>query len=134
MVAGVVILVTGWYPIDPILSLGIAVLIARGAWLILRDTVDILMEATPKGVNVAQMVRDMVHSSGVQDVHDLPVGRERRQAAGDGPDVQVVDRPLRQCDAVLAGMCRCFGSATTSRTRPFSWSAPAAPRLTSTAT
>jgi cobalt-zinc-cadmium efflux system protein len=106
IVAGVVILATGWYPIDPILSLAIAVLIARGAWLILRDTVDILMEATPKGLNVPQMVRDVVRSPGVQDVHDLHVWSIAGGMTALSAHVQVEDRPLSQCDAVLAGMAQ----------------------------
>ena len=57
VVSGLIILLTGWYPADPLLSLVIAVLIARGAWKILHETVDILMEATPKNLNVAQLVR-----------------------------------------------------------------------------
>lgn len=57
---GVVILLTAWYPADPLISLGIALMIAKGAWDILRETVDILMEATPKDLSVAQMVRDMM--------------------------------------------------------------------------
>jgi cobalt-zinc-cadmium efflux system protein len=104
ILAGAVILITGWYPIDPILSLAIALLIARGAWSILRSTVDILMESTPKGLNVAQMVRDMVRSPGVQDVHDLHVWSIAGGMTALSAHVQVEDRPLSQCDSVLAGM------------------------------
>ncbi|MGI8913357.1 MAG: cation diffusion facilitator family transporter [Chloroflexota bacterium] len=73
ILAGIVILLTGWYPADPMLSLAIAALIAWGAWGILRETVDILMEATPKDLNVAQLVRDLVRVPEVEDVHDLHV-------------------------------------------------------------
>ena len=73
IVAGLIVLLTGWYPIDPILSLVIAVLIAQGAWGVLRETVDILMESAPASVNVAQMVRDMMRVPEVEDVHDLHV-------------------------------------------------------------
>jgi cobalt-zinc-cadmium efflux system protein len=104
IIAALVIVLTRWYPIDPILSLGIAALIARGAWSILRDTVDILMESTPKGLNVAQMVRDMVRSPGVQDVHDLHVWSIAGGMSALSAHVQVDDRPLSECDAVLAGM------------------------------
>jgi cobalt-zinc-cadmium efflux system protein len=104
--AAVVIVITGWYPIDPILSLAIAVLIARGAWLILRDTLDILMEATPKGLHVEQMVRDMVRIPGVQDVHDLHVWSIAGGMSALSAHVQVEDRPLSECDSVLAGMTR----------------------------
>lgn len=73
IVAGVVILLTGWYPADPILSVGIAVLIAIGAWRILRETTDILLESAPKDINLSELVRDMMRVEGVRDVHDLHV-------------------------------------------------------------
>jgi len=73
VVAGLIIITTRWYPADPLLSLAIAVLIAKGAWDVLRDTLGILMESTPANVNVAQLVRDMMRISEVEDVHDLHV-------------------------------------------------------------
>jgi len=73
IVAGLIILTTRWYPADPLLSLAIAGLIAKGAWDVLRDTLGILMEATPADVNVAQLVRDMMRIPEVEDVHDLHV-------------------------------------------------------------
>lgn len=73
IVGGGVILLTGWYPADPLISVAIAMLIAKGAWDILRETVDILMEAAPKDLNIAQMVRDMMRVPAVRDVHDLHV-------------------------------------------------------------
>jgi cobalt-zinc-cadmium efflux system protein len=73
IVAGLIILFGRWYLADPLLSLGIAVLIAKGAWDILRETLGILMEATPANVNVAQLVRDVMRIPEVEDVHDLHV-------------------------------------------------------------
>jgi cobalt-zinc-cadmium efflux system protein len=101
IVSGVIILVTGWYPADPILSLFIAVLIARGAWKVLRETVDILMEATPKDLNVAQLVRDVVRVPGVLDVHDLHIWSIAGGMSALSAHVQVGDRPLSACDALL---------------------------------
>jgi cobalt-zinc-cadmium efflux system protein len=73
IVAGIIILLTGWTIVDPLLSVGIAVLIAVGAWRILRETTDILMEAVPKGLSMLDLVKDMKSVQGVQDVHDLHV-------------------------------------------------------------
>jgi len=73
IVAGIIILLTGWTIVDPLLSVGIAVLIALGAWRILRETTDILLEAVPKGLSMLDLVRDMKSVQGVQDVHDLHV-------------------------------------------------------------
>ena len=73
IVAGIIILLTGWTFVDPLLSVGIAVLIAIGAWRILRETTDILLEAVPKGISMPGLVKDMKIVDGVQDVHDLHV-------------------------------------------------------------
>ncbi len=73
IVAGIVILLTGWTLADPLLSIGIAGLIAFGAWRIVRETTDILLEAVPRDINLSELVRDMMRVPGVQDVHDLHV-------------------------------------------------------------
>ncbi len=73
IVAGIIILFTGWTIADPLLSVGIAALIAVGAWRILCETTDILLEAVPKGLSMPNLVKDMKSVEGVQDVHDLHV-------------------------------------------------------------
>ena len=73
IVAAIIILLTGWTIADPILSVGIALLIGIGAWRILRETIDILMEAAPKDICMPDLVDDMVGVDGVQKVHDLHV-------------------------------------------------------------
>src|SRR2546421_3416251 len=73
IVAGIIILLTDWTVVDPILSVAIAGLIAVGAWRIVRETTDILLEAVPKGIDMPQLVTDMKGVVGVQDVHDLHV-------------------------------------------------------------
>jgi cobalt-zinc-cadmium efflux system protein len=104
IVGGIVIVVTGWYPADAIISLFIAVLIARGAWTILRETVDILMEATPKDLNVAQLVRDLMLVPGITDVHDLHIWSIAGGMRALSAHVQVMDRPLSACDALLSDL------------------------------
>ena len=73
VVAGLIILVTGWTFVDPLISVGIAILIAVGAWHILRETTDILLESVPKGVSMPDLVKDMRSVKGIKDVHDLHV-------------------------------------------------------------
>jgi len=73
ILAGVIILLTGWMPADPILSIAIAVIVAFGAWRLLRETLDILLESTPKSVSMRNLVADIKLVRGVQDVHDLHV-------------------------------------------------------------
>lgn len=73
IVAGLIILFTGWTFVDPLISVGIAVLIAIGAWRILRETSDILLEGVPKGISMPRLVKDMKSVKGIEDVHDLHV-------------------------------------------------------------
>jgi cobalt-zinc-cadmium efflux system protein len=73
IVSALVILLTGWRYADPIISLGIAALVAKSAWDLLGEAIDILMESSPRDLNVAQLARDVVRVRGVSDVHDLHV-------------------------------------------------------------
>lgn len=71
--AALVILTTGWTPIDPILSLVIAVAIAVGAWPVIAGAVRILLEAAPVDVDVEAIGREIAAEPGVLEVHDLHV-------------------------------------------------------------
>ena len=71
--AGVVIYFSGWNWLDPLVSVLIGFLILWNAWGILRETVDILLESTPRDVNINNMVNEMTQLKGVLGVHDLHV-------------------------------------------------------------
>jgi cobalt-zinc-cadmium efflux system protein len=71
IVGGIVIIYTGWYMVDPIISILIGGLILRGAYSLARESIDILLEATPKDINVEEMASDLVRIEGVKDVHHL---------------------------------------------------------------
>jgi cobalt-zinc-cadmium efflux system protein len=69
--AAVLILITGWTPFDAIASLLIVVVIIPRAWSLLREVVDVLLEATPHGVDLAEVREHIKGVRGVVDVHDL---------------------------------------------------------------
>ena len=73
VIAGVVIHVTGWLLIDPILSLVIAGLILIATLRLLRDTLHVLMEGVPSAVNFAEIGTALASVPGVSTVHDLHV-------------------------------------------------------------
>jgi cobalt-zinc-cadmium efflux system protein len=73
IVAGVVILTTGWPYADPLVSLAIAALVLASSWSVLRDSVTILLEGTPPGMDARAIGGAMVAVPGVQEVHDLHV-------------------------------------------------------------
>ncbi len=75
------------------------VVIVLTSW---RETADILMEATPRGLNVAQLVRDVVKVPGVSDVHDLHIWSIAGGMQSLSAHVQVTERPLSACDDLLS--------------------------------
>jgi cobalt-zinc-cadmium efflux system protein len=105
--AGVIAL-TGLQWIDPALSLGIAAVIVLGTWGLLRDSMDMALDAAPKGVDVAKVRDWLCGLPGVEEVHDLHIWAMSttetaltahliRQADGDG------DRFLRiACEGLAA--------------------------------
>ena len=72
-VAAVLILTTGWDQADPVVSLLIGVLVLASAWSILRDSTEILLESTPRGLDVDALGRRLAAAPGVVEVHDLHV-------------------------------------------------------------
>jgi len=73
VVAGVIVLTTGWRYADPIVAILIALLILASSWTILRDSVEVLLETTPRGIDAEAVGRAMVGHSGVREVHDLHI-------------------------------------------------------------
>ncbi|HCU95914.1 MAG TPA: cation transporter, partial [Actinobacteria bacterium] len=71
IVSGIVVATTGFTLIDPIASLAVALLILPRTWRLLRDAVDVLLEATPRGVDMIEVRTHMTALEGVKDVHDL---------------------------------------------------------------
>lgn len=73
VIAGIIIFFTNWNWLDPLVSVMIGILILYNAWGILRDAMDILLESTPRDVDIKTMVDDIVKVDGVLGVHDLHV-------------------------------------------------------------
>lgn len=73
IVAALVMLSTGWYLADPILSAGIGLLILWSSWRLLRESVEVLLESTPKGIDTTEVLAAMSQIDGVAGVHDLHI-------------------------------------------------------------
>ena len=71
--AGVIMLTTGWYYADPIISAGIGLFILPRTWALLKDAVGVLIEGTPADVNIAALRESLSQIEGVAGVHDLHV-------------------------------------------------------------
>ncbi|MGH7826417.1 MAG: cation diffusion facilitator family transporter [Candidatus Binatia bacterium] len=69
--AGFVMLGTGWYFADPLISLFIGLLILHSSWSLIKDCLSILMQAVPKGIRLEEVKRTIEEVQGVVKVHDL---------------------------------------------------------------
>lgn len=73
IIAGLIMMIFGWYVADPIISVLVALLILRGAWGIIKHTVHVLMEGTPITINPAEVKEILESIEGVKNVHDLHI-------------------------------------------------------------
>lgn len=71
--AGVVVLTTGWSPIDPIVSAVIGLLILYSAWNLVREAAEVLLEAAPGHLDVETIVADLERIDGLDGIHDVHV-------------------------------------------------------------
>ena len=74
IIAAIVIMTTGWTPIDPILSVLVSCLVLRSAWSLLKESLNELLEGAPQAIDVAALKRNMRRSlPEVRDVHHVHV-------------------------------------------------------------
>jgi cobalt-zinc-cadmium efflux system protein len=73
IVAGLVVLLTGWDYADPLAALAIGLLVLASSWRILRESVAILLEETPAGIDAIEVGHALAAVEGVVEVHDLHI-------------------------------------------------------------
>jgi len=101
IVGGLFIRLTGFQWIDPLLSLLIAVMILWSSVSIVRETLHILLEGTPRSIDLNEIRTAMQSVEGVVGVHDLHVWSLTAQTHALASHVQVVEMPLTECESVL---------------------------------
>lgn len=107
VVAGLLIVATGWLWIDPVISLAIAVVITWGTWGLLRDSVNLALHAVPHGIEVAevrQYLSSLPHVTEVHDLHVWPMSTTETALTAhlvrdvDDCDCALLDRAARDLD------------------------------------
>jgi cobalt-zinc-cadmium efflux system protein len=73
VVAGIAIMLTGWIWLDPFISLFIVVIILIGTWHLLRDSIDLSIDAVPQDIDVLHIQNYLTNLKNVSDIHDLHV-------------------------------------------------------------
>jgi cobalt-zinc-cadmium efflux system protein len=71
--AGLIMFFTGWYQADPIFSMLVAILISYGAYKLIRESINVLLEGVPPDIDTATVERKIREQKGVKGVHDLHV-------------------------------------------------------------
>ncbi|HUQ50433.1 MAG TPA: cation diffusion facilitator family transporter [Terriglobales bacterium] len=107
IVGGFAIQTTGKYWIDSALSVAIAVMILWSSFGIIRETLNILLEGTPRGLRLADIAEEMRASPGVLDVHDLHVWSIGSEVHALSCHIQIADIPLSESEIILRDVqCR----------------------------
>ena len=101
ILGGLGILFTHQQWIDPVLSLIIAAMILWSSWGIVRETLHILLEGTPRSLDLAEVRAAIRNIDGVVNVHDLHVWSLTSQSHALASHVQVEEMPLAECEALL---------------------------------
>jgi cobalt-zinc-cadmium efflux system protein len=73
VIAAVIVLYTGWQWIDPVMGLVIVLVIVAGTWGLLRDSVNLILDAVPQGIALDEVRQYLASLDGVTNVHDLHV-------------------------------------------------------------
>jgi cation diffusion facilitator family transporter len=112
VVAAAVIAVTGWTPADTLASLVVGALVVPRAWHLLREALDVLLEAAPRGVDLDQVREHMKRVDGVLDVHDLHAWTITSGTPVLSAHVVVTDEALDAGHGgrVLDALCACLGA------------------------
>ena len=101
---GAAILFTGMTWIDPILSIVIAAMILWSSAGIIRETLNILLEGTPRNLRLGAVREAMQSVSGVVNVHDLHIWSLGSQSHALASHVTITEMPMSECSSILEGI------------------------------
>ncbi|MBB3726822.1 cation diffusion facilitator family transporter [Nonomuraea dietziae] len=108
LTGAIVIQLTGWVAADALISIVIALLILPRTWKLLREAVDILLEATPRGVDLAEVRKHLLEAPGVTDVHDLHAWTITSGVPVMSAHVVVEEEALTRCGPLLDRLHECL--------------------------
>jgi cobalt-zinc-cadmium efflux system protein len=109
IVGAITIHYTGWVVVDPILSIGMSVFIIWTAWDIFRDSLNILLEGLPKGLNLAEVADALRHAQGVDEVHDLHIWNLGSEERALSCHLVIEDMPPSESETILKAVNRLLG-------------------------
>ena len=93
---------TGWLWVDPLLSVAIGVAVLWSSWSVIKETTNILLEGTPRGVDVEQVARAMLKVPGVLEVHDVHIWSLASSLHALSCHVRIAEMSTRDSEKILA--------------------------------
>jgi cobalt-zinc-cadmium efflux system protein len=104
VVVGIAIYWKGWFILDPIISVGIGLFVIKSAWDILTETVHILTEGTPRGVDLDEVVQFIRTFPGVLNVHHVHIWSLSSQFRALSAHLVVADGPISEARGITDGL------------------------------
>ena len=106
MIAGVIILATGWYVVDPIIAVIIGCVILWGAIRIVKEATDILLESVPKHIQVEKVILTVKDIPGVQDLHDVHIWTITSGVYAISAHLRIEDQTVSQSTEIVSAVNR----------------------------
>ena len=104
IIAGVIILLTDWYIVDPILAVIIGCVILWGAFRIVREAADILLESVPGHIRVVEVTDAIQKIAGVKDLHDVHIWTITSGIYALSAHLNIEDQMISESNVIVAGV------------------------------
>jgi cobalt-zinc-cadmium efflux system protein len=101
IIGGIIIFFTKWFIVDPILSLMIGLIILKGAYSVVKETATVLLEAVPKHIDLAKLIREVEAMEGVKSFHDVHVWTITSGLYALSAHVQIQDQQISESARIM---------------------------------
>ena len=101
IIGGLIIMYTGWYLIDPILSMLISVVIIYGSWALVKESVNILLEAVPGHIDIDTVAAEMTKIKGVREAYHIHAWTITSGVYAMSAHVLINDQPVSGCRNIV---------------------------------
>ncbi len=100
IIGGIIILLTGWFVVDPIISVLVGLIIILAAWRIFKEGLRVLLEAMPRQIDIPKMIAALTKLPGVKGVHDIHVWSISPELHAMSCHVLTDDLPISEATAI----------------------------------
>jgi cobalt-zinc-cadmium efflux system protein len=106
IIGGIIIFFTGWFTVDPILSIVIGLVILKGAYGVVRETAEVLLEAVPRHIDLEKLIREVKTIKGVDSFHDVHVWTITSGLYALSGHIQLQDQQISESTRIMEAIQR----------------------------